>query len=266
MIQRLLVWFIHSSPKIKRWFWKKWYTIFASKAPNPDFRFMNYGYYEEGFHPQLNSTDEKERYPIQLYHHVASQINLEGKMVLEVGSGRGGGASYIAQNLNPVHMMGIDISETAVDFCNNNYQNQNLKFLVGDSEQIPFDAEAFDVVINVESSHCYGSMEVFLKEVKRVLKPNGYFLFCDLRESTALEELFNQFNHSDLKLIQHRDITKNIIHALTEMSPKRKKSIEKSVPKFLNKTFKSYAGVEGSSIHESFKNGTLSYLSVCLQK
>jgi ubiquinone/menaquinone biosynthesis C-methylase UbiE len=227
---------------------------------------MNYGYYEEGFHPQLNSTDEKERYPIQLYHHVASQINLEGKMVLEVGSGRGGGASYIAQNLNPVHMMGIDISETAVDFCNNNYQNQNLKFLVGDSEQIPFDAEAFDVVINVESSHCYGSMEQFLAEVIRVLKPGGYFLFCDLRETSALDELLNLFNHSNLNLIQHQDITKNIIIALTEMSPKRQKSIEKSVPKFLNKTFKSYAGVEGSSIHESFKNGTLSYLSGCLQK
>ena len=40
---------------------------------------MNYGYYKDGFHPLLKSFDERERYPIQLYHHVASQINLEGK-------------------------------------------------------------------------------------------------------------------------------------------------------------------------------------------
>ena len=40
---------------------------------------------------RLKSEDEKDRYPIQLYHHVASQINLKGLKVLEVGSGRGGG-------------------------------------------------------------------------------------------------------------------------------------------------------------------------------
>ena len=266
MIHRFLYFLIKISPKTKRWFWKKWYTIFASRAPNPDFRFMNYGYYEKDFHPKLNSLDEKERYPIQLYHHVATQINLEGKSILEVGSGRGGGASYLAQYLHPSKVSGIDISETAVNLCKSLYEIDNLDFTVGDSENIPFDDDIFDVVINVESSHCYGSMKLFLNEVIRVLKPGGYFLFCDLRETSALDELFSQFKQSELKLIQHKDITKNIIHALTEMSPKRQEAIENAVPDFLKQTFKSYAGVKGSAIHDSFLNGDLSYLSACLQK
>ena len=266
MIHRFYYFLIKYSPKTKRWFWKKWYTLFASKAPNPEFRFMNYGYYKDGFHPLLKSFDERERYPIQLYHHVASQINLEGKTVLEVGSGRGGGALYIAQYLNPLSVTGIDISETAVELCNSIYDVDNLNFTVGDSENIQYDNGKFDVVINVESSHCYGSMESFLKETFRILKPGGVFLFCDLRETSVLEELLVQFNNSGLKTIQYQDITKNIIEALTKMSEERKNAIQKYIPVVFRRTFESYAGVKGSKIHNSFKNGTLSYVSVCLEK
>ena len=266
MIHRIFYFLITISPKTKRWFWKKWYTIFTSKAPNPEFRFMNYGYDKDGFHPELDSSDEKERFPIQLYHHVATLVDLKGKSVLEVGSGRGGGTAYVAQNLYPAQMTGIDISEPAVELCNSIYTIDNMNFVIGDSENIPFDNEQFDVIINVESSHCYGSMQSFLGETFRILKPGGFFLFCDLREASALDVLFDQFNNSGLKIIQHQDITKNIIGALTRMSTERKNVIQDSVPRFLQKAFESYAGVKGSKIHDSFINGTLTYLSACLQK
>ena len=35
----------------------------------------------------------------QLYHYVAAAVDLDGKKVLEVGSGRGGSASYVARVL-----------------------------------------------------------------------------------------------------------------------------------------------------------------------
>ena len=183
-----------------------------------------------------------------------------------MGSGRGGGAAYIAQNLHPAHMTGIDISKTAVELCNSIYNIDNINFAVGDSENMPFDNEQFDAVINIESSHCYGSMQSFLGETFRILKPGGVFLFCDLRETSALEDLFVLFNNSGLRIIQHQDITKNIIEALIKMSTERKNAIQKSVPGFFRKAFESYAGVKGSKIHNSFKNGTLSYVSACLEK
>ena len=66
---------------------------------------MNYGYFKKDFNPDLNSLDEKERFPIHLYHHVSTQISLKGLKVLEVGSGRGGGASYFRKNpiINLIH-------------------------------------------------------------------------------------------------------------------------------------------------------------------
>ena len=168
-------------PSFKRFFWKKWYTIFANKVH--DIKFMNYGYSSEDLNLVLKDEDICDRYPIYLYHHVSSQVDLENKRVLEIGSGRGGGASYVARYMNPSVIIGLDISNSAVKDCNEKYKSQNLSFTVGDSEKLPFDDNTFDAIINVESSHCYGSMIQFINEVTIGLKPGAYFLFCDLRRN-----------------------------------------------------------------------------------
>jgi len=108
-------------------------------------------------------------------------------------------------------------------------------------------------------------MDKFLSEVKRVLMPGGYFLWCDLRPSNIIEELNIQFSRSGLDLIQKNNITDNIIIALEKMSESRKASIRGEVPKLIRKVFESYAGVEGSSVHNSFLNGNLIYLSAMLK-
>ena len=59
----------------------------------------------------------------------------------------------------------------------------------GDAENLPFEDNSFDAIINVESSHCYGNVEQFLREVHRVLRPGGDFLFVDLRGAQKLVEL-----------------------------------------------------------------------------
>lgn len=266
MLQKFLPWLIQLSPNTKRGFWKWWYNTFATRAPNPDFKFMNYGYDADGFNPVLKEKDEHERYPIHLYHHVASRIDLSGKTVLEVGSGRGGGASYVARYLNPSMVQGIDISETAVSLCNQFHTEDNLSFTEGNSEDIPFDDGEFDVVLNVESSHCYGDMDQFLSEIRRVLKPGGYFLWCDLRQASLKEELDLQFQNCGLDMIQKNNITPNIISALEIMSEKRKRAIGERVPFLLRNVFESYAGVKGSRVHDSFINGQLIYLSATFQK
>jgi SAM-dependent methyltransferase len=50
------------------------------------------------------------------------------------------------------------------------YKIPGLKFVPGDAEFLPFANNRFDVVINVESSHCYRSMQSFIRQAFRVLK------------------------------------------------------------------------------------------------
>ena len=266
MLLKLLVWFIQFSPFTKRWFWKKWYTLFPKLAPDTEFKCMNFGFFSENLNLDLLEQDEVERYPIQLYHHVSTQVEISGKTVIEVGSGRGGGASYVSRYLKPKKITAVDISNTAINFCRSLYKEENLEFLQGNSEDLPFENESCDVVINVESSHCYGSMDIFLSEVKRVLKHQGYFLFCDLRTLEMAEVLSKQFQQCGLLLIKKNDITANVIHGLEKMSDSRKRKIKNSVPWIARSIFESYAGVTGSKTYESFVDGSFVYISAVLQK
>ena len=121
MIKIIIIWILKLSPISKRWFWKKWYNIFAQRAKDPKLRLMNYGYSSEGMSLHLEPEDELERYPIQLYNYVSSHAVIKDRLVLEVGSGRGGGASFIARYLKPENITGIDISSEAIALCKNIY-------------------------------------------------------------------------------------------------------------------------------------------------
>jgi len=264
MLYKFFYYLFSVFPSFKRFFWKKWYTIFANKVH--DIQFMNYGFASENLHVDLNEEDDCNRYPIYLYHHVASQVNIENKKILEIGSGRGGGASYISRYMNPKEVIGLDISPSAVKDCNEKYNIDNLSFTLGDSGKLPYDNNTFDAVINVESSHCYASMSKFIKEVTRVLKPGGHFLFCDLRRNELVEDMLSSIDTNDLRLINSMEITQNIIEATVLMSKDRKESIGKLKSGFFKRILESFAAVEGSKVHDSFKDGYLRYFSACSQK
>ena len=79
---------------------------------------------------------------------------------------------------------------------------------------MPFPDSSFDAVVNIESSHCYESMDTFLAEICRVLRPGGRFIFADLRSKDDVHTLLNQFNGCGLALVKQTDITANVLAAL----------------------------------------------------
>ena len=219
---------------------------------------MNYGYLRNDFTPQLSQEDEKERFPIHLYHYLCSKSSLKNLRVLEVGCGRGGGADYITRTFSPNEYHALDISPTAVQLCNNFYKKDNLSFHVGSADDLPFDNQFFDIIINVESSHCYPNFNKFLLEVKRVLKPEGQFLITDFRSKSEFFD-FDKSINENFKIISYEDITNNILLALDEMSEKRKKQIKFFLPKFFSNISSSFAGIKGSKLYESFIKRELVY-------
>ena len=180
-------------PAFRRIIWKPVYETIAKKFKVADWQFMNYGYTPNAYELPLSlqPEDEVNRYSIQLYHYLVSILEVPGKEILEVGSGRGGGANYINKYLKPGKITGLDIAHNAVKLANEKHATANLTFVQGNAEKLPFNNESFDIVINVESCHAYGSVPAFLKEVKRVLRPDGYFLCTDMRSPNGMQTLKN---------------------------------------------------------------------------
>lgn len=146
------------------------------------------------------------------------------------------------------------------------YQLPNLSFQQGDAEALPFENNVFDVVLNVESSHCYGSMERFVQEVSRVLKSGGIFSWADLRPINEVVALQQIFERSGLKLIKTTEITRNVLRALDLINEPKQSLIEKHVPSFLKEAFQDFAGVKDSQVYEAFQTGKLVYLSYVFEK
>ncbi len=231
---------------------------------------MNYGWANldpEAEELHLNDNDEPYRYCIQLYHHMASVIDLRGKDVLEVGCGRGGGASFIMRYLKSNSIVGTDITTNAIRFCNQHYDIKGLSFVLNNAEDLQLDDNSFDVVINIESSHCYTMMEHFLKGVCRVLKPQGYFLFADLRAKEQLGSLKRQLENTGLTMLKEEIITPNIIQALNLDNKRKHELIKRIIPKILQKSYSEFAGMKGSkTFYGKLLNGEMEYVNYVFRR
>ena len=213
--------------------------------------FMNFGFadLDPGTKPlELPPEDEKHRYEVQLYHHIATSINWEGLEVLEVSSGRGGGSCYIKRHFQPKSVIGVDFSSKAVSFCNRYYLVDGLSFVQGNAESLHFPDNSFDVVINVEASSYYPHIERFFSNVVRVLRPNGYFLYADMRYAEELEVWQTQLRSTGLELLSEEDITPNVIRALALDRERRTKLIQHYVPKILYRPFAEFSGITGAGL------------------
>jgi len=252
----------------RRTAWKPIYNHLAKRFPNNDWVFMNYGFEpdDSAVRPKLSETDEPDRYPLQLYHFLATQTDIEGKTMLEVGSGRGGGASYIARYLKPAAITGMDIADQAVAFANQRHISPNLRFVTGNAEKLPFENEQFDVVINVESSHAYGSVANFFAEVKRVLRPGGYFVITDMRDPKNLAGFEQTLLGSGLALVSQKVISENVVKAIALEDDTKRARIRKQIPARYVKFFEEFGGVKGSQIDKDLRSGSLVYFWYVLQK
>lgn len=244
------------------------YEALAKYIPASDWHFMNYGYVPKDCEHGIDvHATTRQRYSMQMYHYLASKTNIEGKQLLEVGSGRGGGAEYIVRSLKPAFYTGMDIAGSAVTLANKIHVAPNLKFIQGSAEAIPLVDNSIDVVINVESCHGYGCVPTFLSEVKRVLKPGGYLLLVDFRNSVENMRIFkDQLQTAGMECVEEENISANVISAIEAEDETKKEMIRKLIPAKWQKLFGEFAGIVGSPFHTTLKDGVRQYYRFVLRK
>lgn len=249
---------------------KKQYDFisYLANKNNEDSIFLNYGYASlngNGNTYKLKKEDQQYKYSIQLYNHIVKDIKLKGLLVLEIGSGRGGGSSFIKRYHLPKKITGLELSTKAVEFCNSYYRIKDLKFIQGDAQKLPFDSDSFDVVVNIESSHCYPELNRFFDEVYRVLKPNGHLLHTDRFIDGEFEYFSKHLNNSKFIINKKENISKNVLKALS-LDSKRKIQMIRKLPKYLQNTFEGFTGVKGKSLYNGLRNGGITYYRYVLEK
>lgn len=113
------------------------------------------------------------------YWRKTTKQDLDGKRVLDLGSGIGKHALFLAER--GAHVEGIEISDTAIYKAKAVTKEQGYDALVTYHKQsvgtaYPFPDAYFDLVIDVLTSNSLraGEREVYLKESVRVLKSDGW--------------------------------------------------------------------------------------------
>lgn len=248
---------------------RRWYDHMTRIDRDGNMLFMNYGWagLDEPHSLRLEPEDEPFRYCMQLYDRVAGAVDLEGLRVLEVGCGRGGGASFVHRYHRPVSMTGLDFAPKSVEFCTARHAVPGLSFIRGDAGALSFPDAEFDAVINVESSHCYPSMMAFLEGVSRILKPGGHFLYTDYHSPAQLVELRRMFDDCGLALVEEEDISANVLRALELDNDRKMALITRLVPRGLRHMFCEFAGMEGThTFNRSFRTGDRIYSRFVLRK
>ena len=108
-----------------------------------------------------------------------TKLSLKGnERVLDVGCGDGRLSAEIAKNLPEGSILGIDISETMVNFAKAHYppeQFPNLAFMQVDAGELPFDSE-YDIIFSNAALHWIKDPEPVLKGFWRSLRPGGALL------------------------------------------------------------------------------------------
>jgi SAM-dependent methyltransferase len=223
--------------------------------------FLNYGYVPND-HPQASRIRLPEgqlnRNPTRLVLEVVGDCELgPHDAVLDVGCGRGGTVSVLRRFFDVGRVAAIDLSPIAVDYCVRSHRHPATGFLVGDAEAIPFAGGAFDAVVNVDSSHGYGDVAVFYRQVHRVLRPGGHFLYADLVAAERVAETLEILDRQGFELERQQDVTSNVILSCDETAATHAKAFHRGNDPGIMDLF---VGAPDSHIYNAMKDGWQRYL------
>ncbi len=231
-----------------------------------DIFFLNLGYIHDAspsFSKERIGPRVFDRESHQLVLEVIGDCNLDGKRVLEIGCGRGGGAYVLRRHFKPASYLGIDISEKAIAFCRSAHAQPGYEFVQGDAENLAAPQASFDVVLNLESSHSYPDRCSFFLQANRVLAPGGYMLYADSMRADQLSTTVAQLSQAGFEQRRQLNITANVMRACEVVSQRRRQllNIEEKAAQFAN-----FLASPGSEVFSAYQRRELQYWLFKLRK
>lgn len=123
--------------------------------------------------------EEMENHHISITQQTLVLMDLKpGDRVLDLGCGAGWASRLLAQKVaggeRPGKVIGLDVSDEMIRRARAaSTDHDNIMFVVGSAQEIPWEENSFDKVLSVESFYYYGNQEGALDELLRVMAPAG---------------------------------------------------------------------------------------------
>jgi O-antigen biosynthesis protein len=146
-----------------------------------------------------------------LHRYLWAAKLVEGKRVLDLGSGEGFGASILADTAGEV--VGVDVDERTVEHARLNWSSPQVSFELGSALDLSaFDEGSFEAVVAFELIEHLSEQERVLAEIARVLSSDGVLII-----STPDRRIYSEASGQD-NPFHERELTSEEFSALLEIT------------------------------------------------
>lgn len=149
--------------------------------------------------------------------------------ILDIATGTGDFAILAARMLTPEKLIGADISEGMMDIGRQKVKRVRLEQIISfekeDCLQLSYPENSFDAVTAAFGIRNFPDLDRGLKEIFRVLKPDGHLSIVELTAPVAfpMKQLFKVYSHTVLpiygRLVSRDDSAYRYLTATIEAFP-----------------------------------------------
>lgn len=197
-------------------------------------------YIEENINQELNEE------------FLVETLNLNNKNILELGCGDASKTKAIASN-------GFDRSVTACEVDELQHEKnlklniKNIDFILCAAQNLPFEDNSFDIVFLFKSFHHIpiAFMTKALKEIKRVLKPNGLVYISEPLYSGELNEIISLFH-------DERIVRKEAFDAIKESIDNQEFKLFKEIFFYSIVTYKDFEDFKSKMMYVTYNKNDIS--------
>jgi len=145
--------------------------------------------------------------------------------LLDAGCGTAPMITLLKEKYPDKKYTGIDLSPKMIEKAKEKNM-ENVEFVVGDCENLPFEENSFDIIINSQSFHHYPNPQDFFNSVYKVLKPGGKLILRDNTGNKVVKFLMNHVEVPIINMLGYGDVAIYTLDEIREFCNKANLEVE----------------------------------------